>query len=116
MQHYSSMKRYLSLAILFVALYGVITIPMMTGCGTTQAARYNSLKTTWDVSYEAYFQFQKRVVRGKVSPEKEFAVDASWNLFRNNFKLAMRQAQNDDNAPTPEFVATSKAKLFKEIE
>lgn len=48
--------------------------------------------------------YQELVVSGQVGPEKMRKADLAWNEFRARFTLAVRLANNDWTAATPEAV------------
>ena len=111
------MKRVLALVMSVSLLTLTLAIPVAscTGCVagiSTQAKVYDSFRTTWNLSYNAYRSHCELVVQGKVSKFRETQVDAEWNTFRSGFKLALTAASQDWNAATPEAVRALSDRLI----
>jgi len=73
------------IAALLIAVFCVIAPVSFTGCKstpTTQAVVFNTFKSTWTVTKQAYSTWTERVVAGKVTPEAEAKADAAWNKDR----------------------------------
>jgi len=101
------MKNLFQIALLAVAL--LVTPAVITGCQTTttttaEAAKYYTLRDTWNTSLAIYRSYAELAVQGKVSLRDQQDIDRAWNAFRVGIKLALSAAQNDWSAVTPEGV------------
>lgn len=69
-----------------------------------EASRYQSFKTVW-ISTLAMYDYQMDLrVQGKIKPEDAADIDAAWNLFRVGYRVALAEAQGNENMFTPDSV------------
>jgi len=99
-----------------------IALPMsqLTGCGTlperpAQTIALDSLRTTYDVTRDAYKTAVRLWVRGKITDAQLKPVNQAWNDFRAGMDVAVRGAGQDWNAPASQNVLTLKENLFNLI-
>lgn len=105
---------------IYVLMVALTLIVLAPGCkyfsgatSTPEAVTFTSFKDVWDASYTAYFEFEKRVVQGKVSKADEAKADNAWNLFRASYKAAFKTANMSNGAPAPDDLLQAKSGLIK---
>ena len=97
------------LRVLFIALLLACAAPTFTGCQTTtpptaEAAKYYTMRDTWNAALEVYKGYASLAVQGKVTQRDQQDIDRAWNAFRAALKIALTNQQNDWSAITPENV------------
>ena len=89
----------------------------VSGCQTTtppteQAIKFNSLKSTWVAALAAHDVYCELVVQGQVSAKDQAEVNKAWDTFRHALTVALKIANNDWTAQTPDDVEKAKDTLI----
>lgn len=88
-------------------LVAVTLIVPLCGCPSiperTQAAKtWDTLHTVYNVPYQAYTAFLRRVVHGEIKPADVKRVDDAWRRFNDAFLVTLEASSLNWNAPAPE--------------
>lgn len=83
---------------LIVPLCGCPSIPERT----VAAKRWDTLHTVYNVPYQAYTSFLRRVVHGEIKPADVRRVDDAWRRFSDSFLITLEASSMDWNAPAPD--------------
>lgn len=83
---------------LIVPLCGCPSIPERTAA----AKRWDTLHTVYNVPYQAYTSFLRRVVHGEIKPADVRRVDDAWRRFSDSFLITLEASSMDWNAPAPD--------------
>ena len=99
------MKRLFYSGLLAFAL--ITGFAVFTGCQTApaptaEAVKFNSLKSTWIVALNTYDAYCELAVQREVSAPDQATINKAWNDFREGFTVALKLADNDWTAPTPD--------------
>src|SRR5664279_966712 len=90
------MKRTVRLASLFVLI--LATLCLLNGCATTD---YYRLKQTRDDIDWKMTRYRNEVAFGMIGTSFQPPVNAAYQAYQTAFDAALRQAGNNDSAPTP---------------
>ena len=114
MHHSKTMKRYLSLAICLIALYGFITVPLVTGCRTQtpQQVAYKTIYSVQSTTVAAYDEYIANVIAGRVPTNGVPDVSKAFNSFQAATLVALDGAQWNTNAPVTSQVSQLSADLL----
>lgn len=90
-----------------LVLVAVTLIVPLCGCPSiperTQAAKtWDTLHTVYNVPYQAYTAFLRRVVHGEIKPADVKRVDDAWRRFNDAFLVTLEASSLNWNAPAPE--------------